>query len=145
MRGKAPVPAHAPSRTPARQVAFLPFAVALLAALALSAGVAQASAPYRSVTVTHSASTTHAAYGSNVANARQSWSAMQAAYFGLDVPFGSVSPLALATVAPSVTSFTPTSGAIGTSLSITGKNLSSPTSVKFNGTAASFTPISSTS
>ena len=46
---------------------------------------------------------------------------------------------------PTVTSFSPTSGAVGTSVTITGTNLTGAASVKFNGTAAtSFTVNSST-
>ncbi len=48
-------------------------------------------------------------------------------------------------VAPTVTSFSPTSGPIGTSVTITGTNLAGATAVKFNGTAVtSFTVNSST-
>lgn len=42
-------------------------------------------------------------------------------------------------VAPTITSFSPGSGCAGTSVIITGTNLDSVTSVKFNGTSASFT------
>ena len=44
--------------------------------------------------------------------------------------------------APAITSFTPPSGSVGTSVTITGANLASATSVKFNGTTA--TPTSDT-
>ncbi len=46
--------------------------------------------------------------------------------------------------APTVTSFTPTSGPIGTSVSITGTNFTGVTGVTFNGVSASFTPNTST-
>ena len=47
--------------------------------------------------------------------------------------------------APTVTSFSPTSGGVGTSVSISGTNFTGATSVKFNGQSASFTVNSSTS
>jgi RHS repeat-associated protein len=40
---------------------------------------------------------------------------------------------------PSITSFAPTSGSAGTSVTITGTNLTGATAVKFNGTSATFT------
>ncbi|MGH2517620.1 MAG: IPT/TIG domain-containing protein, partial [Ktedonobacterales bacterium] len=46
---------------------------------------------------------------------------------------------------PSVTSFSPTSGTVGTSVAITGSNFTGATAVKFNGTSASFSVGSSTS
>jgi hypothetical protein len=45
---------------------------------------------------------------------------------------------------PTITSFTPTSGPVGTSVTITGTNLTGATSVKFNGTSATFTVNSAT-
>lgn len=45
---------------------------------------------------------------------------------------------------PSITSFTPTSGPVGTSVAITGQNLSQTNGVSFNGTSASFSVDSST-
>jgi uncharacterized repeat protein (TIGR03803 family) len=47
-------------------------------------------------------------------------------------------------IAPGITSFTPTSGAVGTSVTITGTTLTGATSVKFNGKAATFTVNSDT-
>jgi hypothetical protein len=46
---------------------------------------------------------------------------------------------------PTITSFSPTSGSPGTSVTITGTNLTGVTSVKFNGTTAVFTPSTATS
>ena len=46
------------------------------------------------------------------------------------------------TVAPRITSFVPASGAIGSSVTINGANLTGATAVKLNGTAASFTVVS---
>lgn len=48
------------------------------------------------------------------------------------------------TPAPTISGFSPASGAVGTSVTITGTNLTGATSVKFNGQAASFTVVSST-
>ncbi|HEV8435119.1 MAG TPA: IPT/TIG domain-containing protein, partial [Thermoanaerobaculia bacterium] len=47
--------------------------------------------------------------------------------------------------APTVTSFSPTSGGTGTSVTITGTNFTGTTAVKFNGQSATFTVVSSTS
>jgi IPT/TIG domain len=47
-------------------------------------------------------------------------------------------------VAPTLTSFTPTSGLVGTSVTISGTNFNGATSVRFNGTAATFTVTSAT-
>jgi len=49
-------------------------------------------------------------------------------------------------VPPTITSFTPTSGPVGTTVTITGTNLTDITWVKFNGTvSSSVTPVSATS
>ncbi|MFZ2493166.1 MAG: S8 family serine peptidase [Thermoanaerobaculia bacterium] len=45
---------------------------------------------------------------------------------------------------PSISSFSPTSGAAGTSVTINGSNFSGASAVKFNGTSASFSVVSST-
>jgi FG-GAP-like repeat len=45
---------------------------------------------------------------------------------------------------PTVTTFTPPSGPVGTTVTITGTNLDVATSVKFNGTGAAFTVVSPT-
>jgi len=62
-------------------------------------------------------------------------------------PGGATTSLSSFTVTspPTVNSFTPTSGPVGTSVSITGSSLTGATSVKFNGTAASYTVNSPTS
>jgi subtilisin family serine protease len=49
------------------------------------------------------------------------------------------------TPAPTISSFSPTSGGVGTTVSVSGTNFTGATSVKFNGQAASFSVISSTS
>src|SRR5438552_7309930 len=49
------------------------------------------------------------------------------------------------TPAPTISSFSPSSGAVGSSVSISGTNFTGATSVKFNGQAASFSVGSSTS
>ena len=46
---------------------------------------------------------------------------------------------------PSITSFTPTSGPVGTTVTLTGTGFSGATTVSFNGTPASFTATSDTS
>jgi len=52
---------------------------------------------------------------------------------------------AVPTQTPTITSFTPTSGGVGTTVTITGTNFTSVTSVKFNGTeAASFSAANAT-
>src|SRR5262249_44291142 len=47
--------------------------------------------------------------------------------------------------APTISSFTPTSGPVGTNVTITGANFTGTTTVKFGGTSASFTVGSDTS
>src|SRR6266511_3924968 len=46
--------------------------------------------------------------------------------------------------APTITSFTPTAGPVGTSVTITGTNLSGATSVKFNGVSVTITSNTAT-
>ena len=53
-------------------------------------------------------------------------------------------PFTVTTPAPTITNFAPLSGPVGTSVTITGTNLTGATTVKFNGVSAAFTPISST-
>ncbi len=63
-------------------------------------------------------------------------------------PYGtaySASPYTVLTGAPRIWGFTPTSGATGAEVVISGSNLGSATSVKFNGTSATFTVLSATS
>ncbi|GAA4352157.1 hypothetical protein GCM10023185_11550 [Hymenobacter saemangeumensis] len=47
--------------------------------------------------------------------------------------------------APAITSFTPTTGPVGTAVTLTGTGFTGVTSVAFNGTAATFTVVSGTS
>jgi Subtilase family len=54
-------------------------------------------------------------------------------------PGGTATSATPFTVAPRITSFTPATGAPGTSVAINGANLTGATAVKFNGTAAVFT------
>ena len=54
-------------------------------------------------------------------------------------PGGTATSATSFTVAPRITSFTPASGAPGTSVAINGANLTGATAVKFNGTSAVFT------
>jgi hypothetical protein len=54
-------------------------------------------------------------------------------------PGGTATSATSFTVAPRITSFTPASGAPGTSVAINGANLTGVTAVKFNGTTAVFT------
>jgi hypothetical protein len=53
-------------------------------------------------------------------------------------------PVASFAAAPTITSFTPVSGPIGTKVVVTGTNLSTPTAVTVDGTAASFTGSTAT-
>jgi len=61
-----------------------------------------------------------------------------------NVQLSNVTVTAPVTAPPMLTSFTPSSGAVGTLVTLTGLNLSGTTDVKFNGTSAAFTPISAT-
>jgi hypothetical protein len=68
----------------------------------------------------------------------------------LALAIGVAGSLALGTpavfaTAPKITSFTPTSGPIGTQVVITGTALTSPSAVKFDGTTATFTGGTATS
>jgi outer membrane protein assembly factor BamB len=60
------------------------------------------------------------------------------------VAFGLLSAPAAWAATPKITSFTPASGSAGTSVTITGSDLSTTSAVTFNGTAASFTVASAT-
>ncbi|PYU95571.1 MAG: hypothetical protein DMG25_03875 [Acidobacteria bacterium] len=53
-------------------------------------------------------------------------------------------PLPSINLPPTVTSFTPTSGAVGTTVTLTGNGFTGATAVAFNGTAAAFTVVSDT-
>jgi hypothetical protein len=57
-------------------------------------------------------------------------------------PAGTGTSTSTFTVTPLITNFTPMSGGVGTSVTITGTTFTGTTSVKFNGTSASFTFIS---
>ncbi|MFN9111689.1 MAG: beta strand repeat-containing protein, partial [Bacteroidota bacterium] len=62
-------------------------------------------------------------------------------------PAGSASSASIFNVigAPTITSFTPASGAVGTTVTITGTNFQAITAVTFNNVAASYTVVSATS
>ncbi len=70
------------------------------------------------------------------------------AIFGLALALAAgfaIFPTSLMAAAPTITSFAPTSGPVGTKVVIKGTNLSSPTAVTFDGTnASSFTGVSAT-
>lgn len=55
----------------------------------------------------------------------------------------SFSVTAPASTVPTVSSFSPTSGPVGTKVTLTGTNFTGATAVRFNGTAATFTVVSS--
>jgi hypothetical protein len=63
---------------------------------------------------------------------------------GVTTPAGSATSAATFSVAPTVNSFSPASGAPGTSVTITGATFTGATAVKFNGLAATFMVNSST-
>jgi outer membrane protein assembly factor BamB len=65
---------------------------------------------------------------------------------GMGLCLGMLAPAipAAAVTTPTITSFTPTSGTVGTSVAITGTNLNLATGVKFNGVPANFLVVSST-
>ena len=56
----------------------------------------------------------------------------------------SVFTVTTTTAAPTITGFTPTSGAVGTSVTVTGTNLTGATAVSFNGTTATITSDTAT-
>jgi hypothetical protein len=64
-------------------------------------------------------------------------------FFGHNVTLGLVQ-IEGATSAPTITSFSPTSGPVGSSVTITGTNFTGATSVKFNGVTATFIVNSAT-
>jgi len=66
-------------------------------------------------------------------------------FFGHNLTLGLVqAEVAPPPTAPTITSFTPASGPVGTSVTITGTNLGSATSVKFNGVSAAITSNTAT-
>src|SRR5439155_10000266 len=67
-------------------------------------------------------------------------SATTAAGTGTSTSSFSVTPAG--SVPPAIASFAPTSGAVGTAVTLTGSNFTGTTAVAFNGAAASFTVVS---
>jgi hypothetical protein len=66
---------------------------------------------------------------------------------GVTTPAGtatSATPFTVASSAPTITGFTPASGAVGTNVTINGTNFTGATAVRFNETAASFSVMSAT-
>ena len=62
----------------------------------------------------------------------------------MTTPAGTGTSATSFSAAPRITSFTPTSGAVGSSVAITGANFTGASAVKFNGTTATFTVTSAT-
>ncbi|UOQ98714.1 FG-GAP-like repeat-containing protein [Hymenobacter sp. 5317J-9] len=65
----------------------------------------------------------------------------------LTTPLGTATSPSVFTVDPGlpiISSFTPTSGAVGTAVTLTGNYFTGTTAVRFNGTAATFTAVNST-
>src|SRR5439155_513367 len=58
---------------------------------------------------------------------------------GVTTPTGTATSATTVTAAPRISSLRPTGGVVGTSVTITGANLTGTTAVTFNGTSASFT------
>lgn len=56
----------------------------------------------------------------------------------LALPWAALAPASALAAAPVVSSFTPASGPVGTSVTVTGAGFSAAKAVKFNGTTASF-------
>lgn len=74
-----------------------------------------------------------------------STSKLRAATYGRGVWQSDVYSSGIPPALPTITSFSPTSGAVGTAVTITGTNFTGATTVRFNGTNATFTVVSATS